>query len=104
MIELTTPSEIIDSLTINIEKSRKQMKLRQVDLCEIADVPLATYQSFIYKKNISLVSLIKIMYSLKMWDNLEGLIAFEEIKTIEDIRIAKKQKQLPKRIRKSSER
>ncbi len=103
MIELKTPSEIIDSLVVNIEKTRKQMKLRQVDLCEIANVPLATYQSFIYKKNINLVSLIKIMYSLKMWDNLEGLIAFEEIKTIEDIRLAKKQQQLPKRIRKSSE-
>jgi len=38
-----------------------------------------------------------------MWDNLEGLIAFEEIKTIEDIRVAKKQQQLPKRVRKSRE-
>lgn len=103
MIELKTPSEIIDSLVVNIEKTRKQMKLRQVDLCKIADVPLATYQSFIYKKNINLVSLVKIVYSLKMWDNLEGLIAFEEIKSIEDIRMAKKQQQLPKRIRKSSE-
>ena len=42
------------------------------------------------------------MYSLKMWDNLEGLIAFEEIITIEDIRMAKQQRELPKRIRKSS--
>ena len=103
MVELNTPSEIIDSLVVNIEKTRKRMKLRQVDLCEIADVPLATYQSFLYKKNINLAGLVKIMYSLKMWDNLEGLIAFEEIKTIEDIRMAKKLQQLPKRIRKSSE-
>jgi len=101
MVELYTPSEIIESLTINIEKSRKQMKLRQIDLCELADVPLATYQSFIYKKNINLVSLMKIMYSLNMWDNLEGLVAFEEIKTVKDIKLAKKQKQLPKRIRKA---
>ena len=90
MIKLKTPSETIDSLVVNIEKTRKQIKLRQVDLCDIANVPLATYQSFIYKKNINFVSLIKIMYSLKMWDNLEGLIAFEEIKSIEDIRMAKK--------------
>jgi len=102
MIELNTPSEIINSLAVNIEKSRKRMKLRQIDLCEMTNVPLATYQSFIYKKNISLVNLIKIMYSLKMWDNLEGLIAFEEIITIEDIRMAKQQRELPKRIRKSS--
>ena len=47
MIELNTPSEIINSLAVNIEKSRKRMKLRQIDLCEMTNVPLATYQSFI---------------------------------------------------------
>lgn len=103
-VRLSTPNELILELTQTIEKERKRKKLRQKDLCEMADVSISTYQAFIYKKNINIVSLIKIMYTLGMWKNLEGFIAFEEITSIEDIKRAKKSQKLPQRIRKSHDR
>jgi predicted transcriptional regulator len=103
MVELKTPSEIIENLVDNIEKTRKQKKMRQKDLCQKSDVPLSTYQDFIYKKSINITNLIKIMYTLKMFDNLEGLIGFKDIKSVEDIRAAKKQKRFPERIRVGNE-
>ncbi|MDQ1340863.1 MAG: hypothetical protein QG567_2021 [Campylobacterota bacterium] len=103
MIELKTPSEIIDILIETIEKTRKKNKLRQIDLCKSADVPLATYQNFLYSKTISLISLIKVMYVLKMNNNLEKFIYFEETISLKDIRLIKKKKTSPKRIRISDE-
>jgi len=98
-IDLKTPYEIIEELANIIEKTRKKKKIRQKDLCEKSGVSLATYQKFLYKKTISLVSLVKIMYYLKMMKNLENLIKYEEILTIDDIREKQKNQELPKRIR-----
>ena len=50
MIELQTPSEIIDTLALNIEKQRVKKKIKQSQLSENAEVPLSTYQKFIYEK------------------------------------------------------
>ena len=99
MIELKTPIEIINTLADNIERERKLKKYKQIDLCKKADVAISTYQNFIYKKNINLTTLIKIMYALKMWDNLDGFIRYEEKLTIQDIRDITKKKELPKRVR-----
>jgi len=99
MIELKTPSEIIDTLVENIEKQRIRTKIKQLELCQNAEVPLSTYQNFIYQKKISLPSLIKIMYTLKMWDNLKGLIEYEDVVSIDDMRRMHKKKQLPKRVK-----
>lgn len=99
MIELKTPDEIIDALVDNVERERKLKKYKQIDLCKKADVAISTYQNFIYKKNISLTTLIKLMYTLKMWDNLDGLIKYEQKLSIQDIRDINKKKELPKRIR-----
>ena len=98
-INLKTPYEIIEELVDTIEKTRKKKKIRQKDLCEKSGVSISTYQKFLYKKTISLVSLIKIMYYLKMMKNLENFIKYEEILTIEDIRNKQKKQELPKRIR-----
>ena len=98
-ISLQTPYEIIETLVANIEKTRKRKKLRQKDVAQKSGVPLATYQKFIYEKNISLVSLIKIMYLLDMTDNLASLVAYEEFQTLDDIRAIKANRSLPKRIR-----
>ena len=98
-IDLRTPYEIIEELADTIEKTRKKKKIRQKDLCEKSGVSIATYQKFLYKKTISLVSLIKLMYFLKMMNNLENFIKYEEILTLEDIRDKQKNKKLPERIR-----
>ena len=102
-MELMTPYEIIDNLVESIEKTRKRNKIKQIDLCKQCDVPLSTYQKFIYKKTINLVSIIKIMYSLNMMKNLEEFIKYAEILTIEDIRTKNKKNKLPQRVRNSSE-
>ena len=102
-IELNTPFEIIEELAFIIEKTRKRKKIRQKDLCEKSGVPLSTYQKFLYDKTINITSLIKIMYFLNMMNNLESLIKYEEILTIDDIREQQQEKQLPMRIRKKNE-
>ena len=99
MIEFQTPYEIINSLANTIEIKRKKLQLRHSDLAELSGVPARTYQQFIYKKQISVESLIKIMFALQMNLNLANLIAEDEIMTIEELRAKKAKKQLPKRIR-----
>lgn len=98
-VDLKTPYEIIEELADTIEKIRKQKRIRQKDLCEKSGVSLATYQKFLYKKTITLSSLIKIMYFLQMMNNLENFIKYEEIITLDDIRNKQKNKKLPERIR-----
>lgn len=98
-IEMKTPFEIIETLAETIENTRKRKKIRQKDLCKISEVSLSTYQKFLYSKTINIASLIKIMYALNMMKNLEGLIHYEEIVTIDDIRDRQKNKTLPERIR-----
>jgi len=99
MIELKTPSEIIDSLADNIEKQRVKKKIKQSELCQRAEVPLSTYQTFLYQKKINLPNLIKVMYALQMWDNLQGLIEYQEVTSIEEMKLKHKKKELPKRVK-----
>lgn len=100
MIELKTPFEFIEKLIETIEKMRKRKKLRQQDLCELSGLSIATYQKFIYQKKISLISLVQVLYALEMISNLEGLIAYDEIQSLDDIRDAANKTPLPKRVRK----
>ncbi len=99
MVELQTPVEIIETLTKSIEKQRIKKGLKQVDLCKDADVALSTYQKFLYDKKINLTNLIKIMYRLGMWNNLQGLVEYEESKTIEEMRLLQSNKTEKKRIK-----
>lgn len=99
MTELKTPSEIIETLVDTIEKQRIKKKIKQVELCKDAEVPLSTYQNFIYKKKINLPALIKVMYTLQMWDNLQGLISYEELSSIDEMKRIQKTKSHPKRVK-----
>lgn len=100
MVELKTPFELIEKLIETIEKTRKRKKLRQQDLCKFAGLSIATYQKFIYQKKISLISLVQVLYALDMMSNLEGLIAYDDIQSLDDIRAIANKKSLPKRVRK----
>lgn len=99
MIELKTPYEIIEELSLVIEKTRINQNLRQKDLCKNAGVSISTYQNFLYDKKISFTNLVKIMYALDMYKNLNGLISYDEIKSLEDIKKAKKEETRPQRVR-----
>lgn len=100
MVELKTPFEFIEELIETIENTRKRKKLRQQDLCDLTGLSIATYQKFIYHKKISLISLVQVLYALDMIGNLEGLIAYDEIQSLDDIRAVVNKNPLPKRVRK----
>ncbi len=100
---MKTPFEIIETLAETIENTRKRKNIRQKDLCKNSDVSLSSYQKFLYEKTINITSLIKIMYALNMMKNLEGLIHYEEMVTIDDIRDRQNNRKLPKRIRVKNE-
>ncbi|MDD5157809.1 helix-turn-helix domain-containing protein [Sulfurimonas sp.] len=95
MIELATPQEIIVNLSSLIENERRMQNLQQKELALKADVPLPSYRDFIYKKRISLESLIKILIALRLFDNISGLLKQREYKTLDEI---KKEDLLLKRI------
>ncbi len=95
----STPSEFIETLVETIEKTRKKKGLRQTDVCRKADISRSAYQSLLYEKKISLLRLVKIMYALGMETNLKGLVHYEKIRTLDDIRDAAKEKEMPQRIR-----
>ncbi len=99
MIELKTPYEIIEDLANIIEKTRIDKNLRQKDLCTDAGVSLSTYQNFLYDKKISITNLVKIMYTLDMYSNLSGLIAYDKAKSLADIKRAKQEQAKPQRVR-----
>jgi transcriptional regulator with XRE-family HTH domain len=99
MVQLLTPYEITQSIVELIENERKRQGLRQSDLAEKANIKLVTYKSFIKKNDISLSRLIKIMYVLDMFDNLNSLIKEKEITTLEELKAKKKAKELPKRVK-----
>ncbi len=98
MIELKTPKSIIRDLSRNIERERKRQRLQQKELSERASVPLPTYKNFIYNGRISLEAVLKILFALRMNENISGLVKEREFRTIEEI---EKKDSLPQRIRKS---
>ncbi|CAA6814105.1 MAG: Unknown protein [uncultured Sulfurovum sp.] len=97
MTELQTPKSIIEELVELIENERKFQGVQQKELALKASMPLPTYKSFIYKKMISLENLLKVLFALKMFDNISGLLKKRTFASIEEIENKHK---LPKRIRK----
>lgn len=95
MIELSTPTEIIEQLILVIEDERKIQKLQQKELALKADVPLPTYKDFIYKQKISFESLLKLLIALRLFDNITGLLKKREIVSLSEL---KNENKLPKRI------
>ena len=97
MIALQTPKSIIKDLVKHIEQERKRQKLQQKELAQKASIPLPTYKNFIYNHKISLEALLKILFALKMSDNIAGLVKEREFHSIEEI---EKREKTPQRIRK----
>ena len=96
MIELNTPVEIIEKIAIRIENERRYQHITQQDLCDKAGVSLGTYRDFVYKQKINLENLIKLLFALRMFKNIQGLLKEREAGTINDII----KSDLPKRVRK----
>lgn len=97
MIELQNPKSIIKDLAKNIEKERKRQKIQQKELAEKASIPLPTYKNFIYHNKISLEAVLKILFALRMTENINGLVKEREFKSIEEI---ENRDMIPQRIRK----
>ncbi len=97
MIVLQTPKSIIEDLIKVVEDERKFQHIQQKELAKKASIPLATYKAFVYKKRISLENLLKILFALRMFNNINGLLTKRTFASIEEIENKNK---LPKRIRK----
>jgi len=97
MIELQTPNSMIRELIEIIEKERKFQGIQQKELAEKASIPLPTYKGFIYTQKTSLDNLFKILFALKMFDNMSGLMKKRGFGSIDEI---KNKNKIPQRIRK----
>lgn len=97
MIELKTPKSIIEDLIEVIENERKFQGIQQKELALKASIPLPTYKAFVYKKKISLENLLKLLFALKMFDNMNGLLKKRAFASIDEIENKNK---IPQRIRK----
>jgi len=96
MYLLKTPKEVIKDLATRIEEERKVQKLSQQMLSTKADIPLPTYKAFLYHQKLSVESLFKLLFALRMHDNIEGLLKQRTHQTLADL----KEDTLPKRVRK----
>lgn len=96
MYLLNTPKELIKDLATRIEDERKIQKLSQKALSTKADIPLPTYKAFLYHQKLSVESLLKLLFVLRMHDNIEGLLTQRTQQRLADL----KDDTLPKRIRK----
>ena len=97
MYEMHTPKELIKEIVQMIEKERRHQNIQQKELALKASIPFPTYKDFIYKNKISFESLLKLLFALKMFENISGLMHKKEYRSIEEI---KNKNKLPKRIRK----
>jgi predicted transcriptional regulator len=96
MYELYTPQEIIREIAQIVEKERRMQRLTQKALAEKASIPLPTYREFVYHQKVSLENLLKLLFALKLFTNIEGLLHQRSYESIEEI---KHKEKLPKRIR-----
>lgn len=97
IIELMTSGEIYSSISSVIEQERIRQNLRQCDIAKRSGIGLRTYQNFIAGGDITVTKLVKIMYALRMFDNLRGLIMEHEYESLDDIR--RKYKKVVQRVR-----
>jgi hypothetical protein len=96
MYALNTPKELIVTLSSLIEKERRAQAMKQDALATRAGIPLPTYKQFLYKQKISLENLFKLLFALKLHDNMAGLLQEKEHSTLDAL---KNKDTLPKRIR-----
>jgi len=96
MYTLSTPKELILKLSTLIEKERRAQAMKQNELATRAGIPLPTYKQFLYQDKISLENLFKLLFALKLHDNITGLLQKKEYSTLDDL---KNKDTIPKRIR-----
>jgi len=96
MHALSTPKELIVKLSTLIEKERRFQAMKQNELATRAGIPLPTYKQFLYQDKISLENMFKLLFALKLHDNIAGLLQEKEYSTLDDL---KNKDTLPQRIR-----
>ena len=96
MHEFDTPKELIQKLSTLIEKERRAQSIKQSELAMRAGIPLPTYKQFLYQQKISLENVFKLLFALRLHDNIAGLLREREYTSLDDIR---NKDTLPKRIR-----
>lgn len=99
MVEYQTPYEIMSDFVNLIEKERIRQNLRQQDLYKASGMSSTAYANFLKNKTTSFENVIKLLYTLNMIANIEGLLKSERYTSINEIRQVQK-KSVKKRVRK----
>ena len=73
------PSDLLEIVSENVRKLRKQRNISQQSLSEMSGVPLITIKRFEANGKISFVSLLKMAHALKVLNQFESLFRIEEI-------------------------
>jgi len=94
-----SPYDIMYKFSEIIEKERIRQELRQSDLYTQAGISSSAYANFLKNKNTSFENIIKLLYTLNMSSNIEGLLMEQEYSSIDEIRSIKK-RDSKKRVRK----
>lgn len=94
---LMTDEEILKSIASRAREVRISRDLRQSDLSLKSDVPLNSIRVFERSGVISFLYLVKILRTLSLIEELDGLFSLPELT---DLKEAMKEKKIRKRVRK----
>jgi len=99
MIELMSPSDIMEKFVELIEKQRVRKNMTQVELYKAAGMSAKSYANYMSNKNTKFENIIKLMIALDMTSKLDLLLEQEKYISLDEIRNQKNQK-VRKRVRK----
>lgn len=77
------PSEILKEVALNLKRIRKEAKFSQTGLAERADVSLGSLKRFESTGQISLESLLKLMFVLNRLSEFETILQPSKLSEIE---------------------
>jgi len=86
MLQLNTPTEIIELLTKKIEAIRIDKNITQKDLALRAGITYGSYRNFIDIQKISLINFISLLQTLDLIFEIENLTKIKKQKTIAELK------------------
>lgn len=94
-----SPFEVMEKFVANIEKERIRQNMTQAELYKAAGISASGYGKFLREKKISFENVVKLLFALGMYPNIEALLEVEEFNSLDEIRTQHNQK-VRKRVRK----
>ena len=86
MLQLNTPTEIIELLAKKIEAIRIDKNITQKDLALRTGITYGSYRNFIDIQKISLINFISLLQTLDLIFEIENLTKIKKHKTIAELK------------------